>query len=243
MEANRLRDPGTHGAASVQPSSGPTHNPVHSVQGDAGPADRAREGGPADAPPRDFGAPLDPRTLAGVRERQPEALAAFFERYFDQVFSLSFRLLGERSAAEDLTQDVFLKIHRAAHQLDPSRDPTPWVVAITYNACRDLWRSRAHRMGRRTVSIDDEDTGLAATLPQRADGPEQNVLRGERERLVQQAIAELPETLRAAIVLHDYQGLDHQEIAELTGVNHAAARKRYSRALAALGKLLEDVLK
>lgn len=227
----------------MQSSFGPTQNPARSVQDVAGTTARAAEGATGDAPRQNTAPPLDPRVLAGVRERQPEALAAFFERYFDQVFSLAFRLLGERALAEDLTQDVFLKIHRGAHQLDAARDPTPWVVAITYNACRDFWRSGTHRMGRRTASIDDEDTGLAAALPQRADGPEQNLLRSERERLVQQAIAELPEPLRTAVVLHDYQGLNHQEIADLTGVNHAAARKRYSRALAALGKLLEDVLK
>lgn len=187
--------------------------------------------------------PPDPGVLEGVRRREPEALSAFFERYFDHVFGLSFRLLGERSAAEDLTQDVFLKIHRGAHQLDPSRDPTPWVVAITYNACRDLWRSRAHRMGRRTASLDDEDTGLAARLAGGSDEPERDAVRGERERLVQEAIDRLPEALRTAVVLHDYQGLSHQEIADLTGIGHAAARKRYSRALAALGRMLGDVLK
>ncbi len=189
------------------------------------------------------GEPLEPRILEGVRERDPAALAAFFERYFDQVFGLSFRLLGERSAAEDLTQDVFLKIHRGAHQLDPSRDPTPWVVAITYNACRDFWRSRTYRMGRRSASLDDEDSGLATRLTAGTHEPEQDLLRGERERLVQEAIARLPEGLRTAIVLHDYEGLSHQEIAEVTGVRHAAARKRYSRALAALGRMLGDVLK
>ena len=52
----------------------------------------------------------------------------------------------------------------------------------------------------------------------------------------------LPEPLRLAIVLHDYQGLGHEEIAALTGVHHAAARKRYSRALAALARLLKDSL-
>jgi RNA polymerase sigma-70 factor (ECF subfamily) len=98
-------------------------------------------------------------------------------------------------------------------------------------------------MGRRTASLDDEDTGLASRLSMGADEPEQNALRGERERLVQQAIDQLPETLRTAIVLHDYQGLSHQDIAAMTGVHHAAARKRYSRALAALGRLLEDVLR
>jgi RNA polymerase sigma-70 factor (ECF subfamily) len=227
----------------VGPSPGPTHNRADSVQAGAGSAQRAQPGGPEQPPRRDLGPPLDARILEGVRERKPEALATFFERYFDHVFSLSFRLLGDRTAAEDLTQEVFLKIHRGAHQLDPSRDPTPWVVAVTYNACRDLWRSRAHRMGRRAASMDDEDTGLASTLSREGDQPEQVVLRGERERLVQQAITALPEPLRTAIVLHDYQGLSHQEIAGITGVNHAAARKRYSRALAALGRLLEDALK
>jgi RNA polymerase sigma-70 factor (ECF subfamily) len=208
-----------------------------------GPEDSTGAGGGSQAPRRDADPPLDPKILAGVRERNPDALSAFFERYFDRVFSLAFRLLGDRTAAEDLTQDVFVKIHRGAHQLDPTRDPMPWVVAITYNACRDLWRSRAHRMGRRTASLDDEDTGLASRLSMGADEPEQNALRSERERLVQQAIDQLPETLRTAIVLHDYQGLSHQDIAAMTGVHHAAARKRYSRALAALGRLLEDVLR
>jgi RNA polymerase sigma-70 factor (ECF subfamily) len=177
-----------------------------------------------------------------VCARDADALAAFFDCYFDQVYGLAFRLLGERTAAEDLTQDVFIKIHRAAQQLDPARDPTPWVVAITYNACRDFWRSRTHRMGQRTASLDDEETGLAERLPDGGDEPEKNFLMAERERLVQEAIGRLPEPLRIAIVLHDYQGMSHQEVADLTGVHHAAARKRYSRALAALGRLLEGAL-
>ena len=81
--------------------------------------------------------------LERVRARDPEALAAFFERYVDRVFGLVYRLLGDRTLAEDMTQDVFLKVHRAAHQLDPRRDPRPWIMTIAHNACRDLWRSAA----------------------------------------------------------------------------------------------------
>ena len=179
--------------------------------------------------------------LERVRERDSEALAAFFERYFDRVYALVYRLLGDRTQAEDMAQEVFLKVHRAAHQIDPSRDPMPWLVTIAHNACRDLWRSSAWKLARRASSIDG-DSPLSQTLSRGTNDPERDLLARERERLVQDALLQLPDPLRLAVVLHDYQGLGHDEIARLTGVNHAAARKRYSRALAALARLLKDSL-
>jgi RNA polymerase sigma-70 factor (ECF subfamily) len=175
-----------------------------------------------------------------VRARDPEALGAFFERYFDRVYGLVHHLLGDRSAAEDVTQEVFLKVHRAASQLDPSRDPAPWLSTIAYNACRDVWRSGAHRMGRRSASIE-QNAAVAARLAHGSD-PEREAIGAERERLVREAIARLPEAMRTVVLLHDYDGLDHQEIADVLKVNHAAARKRYSRALAELGKHLRGKL-
>lgn len=175
--------------------------------------------------------------LARVRARDPQALSAFFERYFDRVYGLAYRLLGDRTAAEDATQDVFLKVHRAVDRLDVARDPEPWLLTITSNVCRDVWRSGAHQMGRRSMSIDDEP-GLGAALASPARGPEGDLLSSERERLVQEALGAIPEALREAIVLREYQGLGYDEIAAMLGINEAAARKRYSRGLSELGKLL-----
>ncbi len=181
-----------------------TQNPPASVPprvGRAEPASVSRPGSEADGRATRSGAarPALPRELLErVRSRDPDALAEFFERYFDQVYGLVRHLLGDRTAAEDITQEVFLKVHRAASQLDPSRDPAPWLWAIAANACRDVWRSGAYRMGRRSASIE-QDEAVALRLASRGDDPE-----------------------RAAIA------------AEL-GLNHAAVRKRYSRALAALG--------
>jgi len=185
--------------------------------------------------------PLPREVLERVRQRDPEALGAFYDRYVDRVFALALRLLGNRAAAEDITAEVFLKVHRAAPQLDASRDPAPWLATIATNACRDLWRSGADRMQRRSDSLEDT-AGLADRLGAGDDGPERDALARERERLVQQAITELPEPLRVAVVLHDYEGLDHLEVAKLTGIEHAAARKRYSRALEALGRKLKEKL-
>lgn len=192
------------------------------------------------APPQGAG-PDEPAEgaldLARVRARDPEALAAFFEQHFDRIYSLVHRLLGDATQAEDVTQEVFLKVHRAAHRIDPGRDPGPWLTTIAHNACRDLWRSAAYRLGRRAVPLDG-DAPLAMVLAGGAE-PERERIAAERERLVQEALGRLAPPLRAAIVLHDYEGLGHEQVAAITGIGHAAARKRYSRALAALAKELK----
>lgn len=187
------------------------------------------------------GAPRGPEppprnVLTGVTRREPDALREFFEHYLDTVHSLAFRLVGE-SLAEDVTQDVFFKVHRAAHRLDPERDPRYWLNAITYNTCREIWRSGAHKLEARTVSIQDKPE-VGARLRESGRDPEMEYEVSSREASVQAAIESLPEPLRAAIVLHDYQGLGHEAVAEMTGISHVAARKRYSRALAELAKKL-----
>lgn len=182
----------------------------------------------------------DRALLERVRLRDPEALGAFYDRYLDLVFGLAWRLLGDRTRAEDAASEVFLKVHRAADRLDPERDPAPWLTTITTNVCRDVWRSGAYRMSRRAADIDDPMQ--AASLSTGRNDPEDDSLARERERLVQQALAELPEPLRTAIVLHDYQGLDHRQVAEVMHIAHDAARKRYSRALALLAEALKGRL-
>jgi RNA polymerase sigma-70 factor (ECF subfamily) len=186
------------------------------------------------APPADTSG-LD---LERVRARDPEALGAFFERHFDRIYALVYRLLGDPTQAEDVTQEVFLKVHRAADRIDPARDPGPWLTTIAHNTCRDLWRSGAYRLGRRAASLDG-DSPLAATLAAGTPEPDRELIAAERERHVQEALGRLAPPLRAAIVLHDYEGLGHEEVAKITGIGHAAARKRYSRALAALARELK----
>ncbi len=173
-----------------------------------------------------------------LSERDPAALANFFDAHSDWIYALVFRLIGTRDSAEDVSQEVFYRVHRAAHQIDLDQDVEPWLTSVVYNACRDYWRSRTHKMSRRTISLDDAASDTAA-LTSRRDDPEAAVVRREESRLVQRAISRLPGDLRAAVVLYDYHGLGHDEVATLTGVSHAAARKRYSRALSELAHELK----
>ena len=165
------------------------------------------------------------------------ALGQFFDHYFDRIFGTVRRLMGRSDSVEDITQDVFFKIQCGLAQLDTSRDPAPWLYTIAVNTCRDQWRSGAWRMALRSVSLDDPEAGA---LHSGAADPEHALLRAEDERRVQRAIDKLPTPLRMTVVLHDCEGLGHLEIAAITGVNYAATRKRYSRALLALADLLRE---
>lgn len=190
--------------------------------------------------PPSAGVAFDAAWLERVRTREPEAMGQFYDRYLELVFGLAWRLLGDRTLAEDVTSEVFLKVHRAADRLDPARDPVPWLATITTNVCRDLWRSGAYRTSRHATDVDDPV--VSSTLSSGRNDPEADTLASERERLVQAALLELAEPLRLSIVLHDYQGLDHRQVAEVLHIAHAAARKRYSRALAALERKLRGRL-
>jgi len=174
----------------------------------------------------------DRKLLEGVQRRDGDALARFFDAVFPYVYSLAYRLTGNREAAEDVAQEVFLKVYRAADRLDVDRNPRPWITTITYNAVRDAARRSAAR---------PEDAVDATVIGERAEAsatPADALDARERERLVERALGELDEGLRTMVLLRDYCGFSHEEIAEIVDASHDAVRKRYSRALARLGEII-----
>src|SRR5262245_15515908 len=93
--------------------------PVHT----SGTSGEREASGATDGAARAFPPSLTRAQLEAVRARDKDALGALFEAYFDRVYGLVRRLLGNVTLAEDVTQEVFLKVHRAAHRIDPDRDP------------------------------------------------------------------------------------------------------------------------
>ena len=177
--------------------------------------------------------------VAKLRRRDPEALETFFDQQFPRVYSLVARLLRDRTEAEDITQETMLRVHRSLETLDPQRDPVPWVTAITYNVCRDYWRSRAYKKSRRTESLS-ADPDWAYQMADPAGGPEEEQEVVRNEAAVQNALARLAHDARALILMRDYQGMSHEQISRVLAIKVDAVRKRYSRALRDLGRLLEE---
>ena len=207
------------------------------------PPDRTQSAVPRVSPEATAPAPSDsPIDLEGVRRRDPRALATLFDRYFDRLYAVVYRILMNRAEAEDAIQEVFLKVHRGAPSLDPSRDPLPWLVTIAANVSRDRWRSGSSRMERASTSFDS-NPALRETLsgPDGAgSNPERDLLARERAERVREALAKLKPESREVIVLREYEGLGYDRIAEILGVNEAAVRKRFSRALDELGRHVNE---
>ena len=187
---------------------------------------------PAAAPAQSSPARV-PELDADVRQRltelDPGALQVFFDQYFDRVHGYLRRLVREEHLAEDLTQEVFLHIHRSLPRYDPARPLSPWVYTIATNKVRDHWRSRHHQEERRIQSVDDEEGGVE--LSARDGAPSADLESGETAGEVAEAVAELPKMLRETFVLRFYDGLSFEEIGRIVDRNETAVRKRYSRAL------------
>jgi RNA polymerase sigma-70 factor (ECF subfamily) len=173
--------------------------------------------------------------LERLRQREPEALGRFYDAYFERVHAYVRRMVGEEHLAEDLTQDIFMHIHRSLDTYDPVRDLRPWVFTIATNKVRDHWRSRRHRDGRLEASLDDE--GMADPVSAER-GPIARLFDAELGRTLSEAIDELPEPMRQTLVLRYFEGLSFEDIGALVDRNEAAVRKRYSRALEELRRRL-----
>jgi len=201
------------------------------------PADPARAGG---APSDDAFQDLAPQERERLRARDPEALELFYLRYFDRVYGYVRRLLREEHLAEDVTQEIFMHIHRSLPSYDPGRDLRPWVFTIATNKIRDHWRSRGHRDGLRESAVEEGAGDSYAVSPHR--GPTEILEANEVSDLVGRAIDGMPEIMRTTLVLRYFEGLSFAEIGRIVERNETAVRKRYSRALEELRKALGKVL-
>ena len=189
-------------------------------------------------PPAGHWPAFDREDLKRAQSGDAEALGRFFDHHFDRIFSVVYRFVGSVETAQDITQEVFLKVRRHIGRLDIENDPAPWLYTVAVNACRDHRRSAWWRISRQSVPLDHD---LAApALSSRMPSPEEALVTAEEEGRVQAAILQLPPELGMSVVLHDFEGLSHDLIARITGTSHAAARKRHSRALRALAALLGE---
>lgn len=160
---------------------------------------------------------------------EPGAFDALFSRHAQAVRGYLWRLTGNGAAADDLTQATFLSLVRARGRFEAGRRFTPWLYAIATNAARD-WRRRGQH---EQVADDGALPEEAVELQPRDRG---------LEKQVQAAVAQLPEAMREAVVLHWFEGLSFGEIADIAGVSESAVKVRAHRGYEKLRETLKGVL-
>ncbi len=163
-----------------------------------------------------------------------------------RVYGLCYRFTGSPVDAEDLTQDVFLKIYSNLGSFDCNRGTLQvWITTMTRNLLVDNFRRTKNL--RVTGSLDEgwnesgEDQGLKPVdrLMSRDASPHEMAARKELEKMVQAALAKVSTELREAVILRDLQDMDYKEIAQVLGIPEGTVKSRISRGRAELARLLE----
>lgn len=149
-----------------------------------------------------------------VAERDPRALEILYDRHGGPAYSLAHRIMGERQAAEDVTQEAFVSVWRSRSGYNPARGSVrSWLLAIVRNRAIDALRRTATRAPR--LDYDDDAMLEAQADPARTDS---EALRREDGRRLRGALRDLPQDQSQVIGLAYYGGFTHSEIADLVGV-------------------------
>ena len=166
------------------------------------------------------------------------------QRYHRRIFNICYRFAGSGSDAEDLTQEVFIKMYRTLGSYDADRGAfMTWVTTITRNLLVDHFRrTKQERVtdSLDTTSSDHEDAmPLSEQLPDHGPAPDSKVQTRETGEAVHQALQRLSPELREAVILRDLQDMDYREIATVLRVPEGTVKSRINRGRAELARLLQ----
>jgi RNA polymerase sigma-70 factor (ECF subfamily) len=176
---------------------------------------------PSEQTPPDALEALIQRCLQGDQAAW-EAIVRLHRR---KVFNVAYKFVGKHDEAEDLTQDIFLKIFKSLDTFDRRANFQTWLISVSRNLCIDHYRSV--RKERETIDREVDTSELAPSTPE--PGPIAALEQRDRVVLLRQALAALPDTLRTAVLLRDIQELSYQEIADRLKLPEGTVKSRINR--------------
>src|SRR5919198_1353723 len=172
---------------------------------------------------------VEPATIDQLIERclQGDQIAgeAMVRQYWRKVFNVAYKFVGKHDEAEDLTQDIFLKIFKSLDTFDRRANFQTWLISVSRNLCIDHYRSV--RKERETI---DRDVDANELTPAAVDaGPIAALEQRDRVALLRQALSALPDALRTAVLMRDIQELSYQEIADALRLPEGTVKSRINR--------------
>lgn len=170
-----------------------------------------------------FGQTLEAATLARARQGDMAAFALIYERFGSACYNLALRVLGEPAAAEDIVQEVFLKMFASLRNFRGEAPFGAWLKRLTANATIDATRQRMR------FRDDDVDALFASMAASDSDA--------EGRTDAWSLLMRLPERARAIVILHEVEGYTHRDLAELFGQTESYSKSILARALKRLGQL------
>lgn len=173
----------------------------------------------------------DQELMRIVQAGDASPVSEIYDRYSGRIYNFAFRFLKNAEAAEDATQEVFMKMIRHANQFHGDAKLSTWLFSITANWCRDYLRKADNK-------AKDPDEVLVSLPAPSELSPDRNLEQRENEQRVQRALMALTPEQREAILLSRYQGLSYAEIAQIAGCSEGAVKTRVFRAMETLKREL-----
>jgi len=211
--------------------------PIESAQGR--PAGGQTMGGRTVA---DWGAMSDAEIMLRVREGDDSGFDLLIQKYHKPIIHFMFRMVHNQAVAEELAQEVFLRVYRSRHTYRAEARFSTWLYRIATNLGVNHARDTKHERAAQNVYLDqpDPETGTTPDVADMTATVEQELVRDERMRAIRQHVMALPERQRTAVLMHKYQGLDYKQIGEVLKLSESATKSLLFRAYQTLRERLKD---
>ena len=191
---------------------------------------------------------LDPDTalFLHVRDGERAAFDELMRRYEGRILNVVCRTIGGPAGAEDLAQEVFLKVYRARRRFVPKAKFSTWIYTITVNLCLNHLRSRSsglHAIPRRSLSDGPGGASLESQVADaRSESPADAAGRSEMAERVRAAVDALPDAQRVALVLNRFEGVSYEELGAVLGLTVPAVKSLLFRARENVRKSLAPIV-
>jgi len=177
-----------------------------------------------------------------VKTGDESAFAYLVQKYRRPMVGFMYRLCHNPSTAEELAQEVFLRVYRSRTRYEPSAKFTTWLYRIATNLAVNHARDTRHERPGNTVRLDepDQETGNTPDLADESLSAEEQILKRERVAAIRSKVNALPERQRVAVIMHKYQQMDYREIAGVLKLSESATKSLLFRAYETLREQLKE---
>jgi RNA polymerase sigma-70 factor (ECF subfamily) len=184
----------------------------------------------------------DAEIMLRVREGDDSGFNFLIEKYRKPIIHFMFRMVHNQAIAEELAQEVFLRVYRSRQTYRAEARFTTWLYRIATNLGVNYARDTKHERAAQNVYLDqpDPETGTTPDVADSRPTAEQDIVRDERLKAIRQHVLALPERQRTAVLMHKYQGMDYKEIGEVLKLSESATKSLLFRAYQTLRERLKD---
>jgi RNA polymerase sigma-70 factor (ECF subfamily) len=179
-----------------------------------------------------------------VKTGDESAFTYLVQKYRRQMVGFMYRMCHNPAAAEELAQEVFLRVYRSRGSYQPSAKFNTWLYRIATNLAANYARDTRHERPENLLRLDepDQETGATPDLPDSSLTAEEHMLRRERMNVIRMRVQGLPERQKIAVIMHKYQQMDYREIAEVLRLSESATKSLLFRAYETLREQLQELV-